>query len=230
MSQRASHSGSIAASQRSHGRALVLIALLFLSGCAALKQCAYEGLGRDEWQQPQKVIESLQIRPGQSIADLGAGGGYFTFRLAEATGPGGRVYAVDIDRDMTALIEKTAKERGVQNIETVLAQPNDPSLPEAGMDLLFTSNTYHHIQNRVQYFGALRKALRPGARVAIIDFDRRSWTSGLFKHYTPSEFIKREMEQAGYRLVHEFDFLDRQSFLIFEQSESGSKSKVQGSS
>ena len=195
---------------------IFLLAAFLFSGCATLKQCAYEGLSRDDWQQPERVIQSLRIRPGDSIADLGAGSGYFTFRLAEATGPGGRVYAVDIDPDMISLIETKAKERGLQNVQAVRARPDDPSLPEGGIDLIFTSNTYHHIENRARYFMALRKVLRPGGRVAVIEFDRRSWLSGLFKHYTPSEFIKREMEQAGYRLAHEFNFLDRQSFLLFE--------------
>jgi arsenite methyltransferase len=88
-------------------------------------------------------------------------------------------------------------------------------LPKAGVDLIFTSNTYHHIDDRVAYFVNLRQFLRPGGRVAIIEFDRRGWLQGLLRHYTPSEFIQREMEQAGYRLQENFDFLDRQSFLIF---------------
>jgi arsenite methyltransferase len=202
---------------RSGTRSAFLVLLLFLSGCATLKQCAYEGLRRDQWQQPERVIQSLQIKPGDTIADLGAGSGYFTFRLSAATGPSGRVYAVDIDPDMTSLIEEKVEERGVQNVQTVRARPDDPSLPQASIDLVFTANTYHHIENRVAYFARLRGTLRPGGRVAVIDFDRRSWISGLFRHYTPSEFIKREMEQAGYRLAREFNFLDRQSFLIFEQ-------------
>jgi ubiquinone/menaquinone biosynthesis C-methylase UbiE len=193
----------------------ILLAAFLFGGCAALKQCAYEGLSRDEWQQPERVIQSLQIRPGDSIADVGAGSGYFTFLLAQAVGPGGTVYAVDIDKDMTDLVAKKAKEHGAKNVEVILAKPDDSLLPEGSVDLVFTSNTYHHIENRVAYFAGLRKALRPGGRLAIIEFDRRSWLSGLFKHYTPSEFIKREMEQAGYRLVREFDFLDRQSFLLF---------------
>jgi ubiquinone/menaquinone biosynthesis C-methylase UbiE len=193
-----------------------LLALLCISGCATLKQCAYEGASRDDWQQPQRVIQSLQIAPGASIADLGAGSGYFTFRLAEAAGPGGRVYAVDVDEDMTSLIEAKARERGVKNIETVLARPDDPNLPRSSIDLVFTSNTYHHIEDRVGYFRALRAALRPGGRVAIIEFNGQSSLTGLFGHYTPSESIKREMAEAGYRLAQEFEFLDRQSFLIFE--------------
>jgi arsenite methyltransferase len=188
---------------------------LLLAGCARLKQCAYEGVNRDNWQQPQKVIAALKIQPGAIVADLGSGGGYFTFRLAEAAGPTGKVYAVDVDQDMVDLIAKTAKEKAAGNIEPILAKTNDPRLPKTGVDLIFTSNTYHHIDNRVAYFANLRQYLRPGGSVAIIDFDRRAWLEGLLRHYTPSEFIKREMEQAGYTLRQEYDFLDRQSFLIF---------------
>jgi arsenite methyltransferase len=192
-----------------------VVAAVLLAGCAQLKQCAYQGVNRDDWQQPQRVIAALNVHPGDQVADLGSGGGYFTFRLAEAVGPAGKVYAVDIDRDMVDLVAKRAKQETAANIAPVLAKPDDPLLPKGGVDLIFTSNTYHHIDNRIAYFSNLRKYLRPGGRVAIIDFDRRSWLMGLFRHYTPSEFIKPEMEQAGYSLQEELSFLDRQSFLIF---------------
>jgi len=116
---------------------------------------------------------------------------------------------------MIGLIAKRSEEEAATNVETILAKPDDPLLPESSVDLVFTSNTYHHIDNRIAYFTNLRKYLRPGGRVAIIDFDRRAWIEGLLRHYTPSEFIKREMEQAGYALQEEPGFLDRQSFLIF---------------
>jgi len=193
----------------------VLIAVLLGAGCAHLKQCAYEGISRDQWQQPEKVLAALQIHPGDRVADLGAGGGYFTFKFAGAVGTAGKVYAVDTDKDMVEFIAKRAKDETRSNIETILAKPDDPLLPKTGVDLVFTSNTYHHIDNRVSYFANLRKYLRPGGRVAVIDFDRRAWIEGLLRHYTPSEFIKREMEQAGYALQQDFDSLDRQSFLIF---------------
>jgi arsenite methyltransferase len=192
-----------------------LLILFLIAGCARLKQCAYEGFTRDQWQQRDRVIESLRISPGDRIADLGAGGGYFTFSLAKPVGPDGKVYAVDIDEEMTDLVAQRAKKDAVGNVEVILAKPDDPLLPSPGVDLIFTSNTYHHIENRVNYLTNLRKYLRPNGRIAIIEFDRRGWFAGMFKHYTPSEFIKREMEQAGYSLQNEFNFLDRQSFLIF---------------
>jgi arsenite methyltransferase len=192
-----------------------LLILLLVAGCARIKQCAYEGVNRDQWQQPERVIQSLEIRPGERIADIGSGGGYFVFPLAKAVGPNGKVYAVDVDQEMTDLVAQQAKEKGVENVEAILAKPDDPLLPFPGVDLIFTSNTYHHLGNRVSYLINLRKYLRPNGRIAIIDFDRRGWLEGMWTHYTPKEFINREMEQAGYHLQHDFDFLDRQSFLIF---------------
>lgn len=192
-----------------------LLILFLLVGCARLKQCAYEGFTRDQWQQRDRVIESLQIQPGDRVADIGSGGGYFVFSLAKAVGPNGKVYAVDIDEEMNDLVAERAKKDGLGNVEVILAKSDDPLLPSAGVDLIFTSNTYHHLDNRVRYLTNLGRYLRPNGRIAIIEFDRRGWLNGLWQHYTPSEFIKREMEQAGYSLQREFNFLDRQSFLIF---------------
>ncbi len=194
---------------------LIAPALFLLAGCAFLKQCAYEGFKRDQWQQPQKVIETLALRPGDLVADLGSGSGYFTFRLAAAVGPQGKVYAVDVDREMNDLVAQAVKEKTIGNVEVILARLDDPLLPPTGVDLVLTVNTYHHFENRVAYFQKLRKYLRPGGRIAVIDFDRRAWFEEMWKHYTPAEFIKREMEQAGYGLQRELTFLDRQSFLIF---------------
>lgn len=213
-------------------RKLIKIQLLLfflITGCARLKQCAYEGFNRDQWQQRDRVIQSLQIRPGDRVADIGSGGGYFVFALAKAAGPGGKVYAVDVDQAMNDLVAERAKKERIANIEVILAKPDDPILPLAGVDLIFTSNTYHHIDNRVGYLANLRKYLRPNGRIAIVEFDRRGWFQGMLKHYTPSEFIKREMEQAGYSLQQEFNFLDRQSFLIFAPNPPAEKQSRRGS-
>ena len=198
-------------------RSVLLIGLLLLAGCTTLKRCAYEGIGRDSWQQPEKVIQSLNIRPGEHVADLGSGGGYFTFRLAQAVGPDGKVYAVDVDEALNRDLLQRAQKEGYKNISVIQARPDDPLLPEGGIDLIFTSNTFHHIQNRAGYFANARKYLRLNGRVAIIDFNQEGWIQSL-GHYTPADVIKKEMESAGYRLQREFDFLAKQNFLIFTKN------------
>jgi len=195
---------------------LVLVAAL-VSGCASLKRCAYAGGGRDDWQQKERVVAALRLTEGSSVADLGAGGGYFTFDLAEAVGPRGRVYAVDVDEDMLAYLAEEAQSRGLGNVTPVRAGEDSPRLPEP-VDLIFISNTYHHLADRTRYFERARDSLRPGGRIAIVEYDgRNSGFFGLFAdHATEPERIRREMEEAGYRVAEETDFLERQSFTIFE--------------
>lgn len=190
------------------------------SGCTAFKRWAYgEGESRDAWQYPDRVIAELAIQPGQHIADLGAGGGYFTFRLADAVGNTGKVYAVDIDPDMTAYLQQRAAKDGYRNVVVILAAPSDPRLPENGVDLIFTCDTYHHLEHRTAYFARLRKALRPGGRVAIIDHNGNAGLFvGLFGHFTPSSVMRSELEAAGYTLENEYTFLPRQSFMVFSRT------------
>ena len=209
---------------RVHPTGVVVTAALFIGlgdGCTAFKRWAYgEGASRDAWQQPERVIQVLAVRPGQRIADLGAGGGYFTFRLGDAVGNTGKVYAVDIDPGMIAYVQRRASEDGYRNVEVILAAPDDPRLPQDGVDLIFTCDTYHHLKDRTAYFARLKKYLRPGSRVAIID---HSGTTGLFVrlfgHFTSSSAIRSEMEAAGYTLEHEYSFLPRQNFLVFSRAE-----------
>ena len=195
-----------------------LLAFLLLAGCTKLKQCAYEGVGRDEWQKPDEVIRSLAINPGDHVADLGSGGGYFTFRLAKAVGPSGKVYAVDVDKGLNDALAKRAKQDGFANVEVILARTDDPLLPKSGVDLIFTSNTYHHLTDRVKYFADAMKYLRPKGRVAIIEFNGKGWIESMPGHHTAKQVIVSEMKAAGYTLQKDFDFLPRQHFLIFSKS------------
>jgi ubiquinone/menaquinone biosynthesis C-methylase UbiE len=187
--------------------ALTLAAALCPS-CGALKRLAYEGFGRDAWQKPDEVVALLGIRTGDHVADLGAGGGYFTFRLADAVGADGRVYAVDVDEDMIRYLRRRAAKLGYANVEVVRAEPDHPGLPEGAIDLLFTCNTYHHLANRVRYFEAALDSLEPAGRVAIVEYDEGH-------HATPRQTIVDEMSRAGYRLVADHPILEQQSFLVF---------------
>ena len=178
------------------------------AGCGTYKRFAYEGFGRDTWQKPDEVIALLGIRAGDRVADLGAGGGYFTFRLADAVGADGRVYAVDVDEDMIRYLRRRAAKRGYANVEVVPAEPDRPNLPEGGIDLLFTCNTYHHLSDRVRYFEAVLDALEPAGRVAVVEYDAG-------EHATPKQVVIDEMSRAGYRLEADHAILEQQSFLIF---------------
>lgn len=190
--------------------ALAVVALLVfvVVGPTTLKRWAYEDPGRDDWQQPDRVIAALALEPGQRVADVGAGGGYFTFRLAEAVGPAGQVLAADVDEGLLAYVAAEARRRGLTNVETVRAAADDPRLPEP-VDLLFLSNTAHHFDDRIAWFRGARRYLAPGGRVAIVDY--------VGKHGSPpQERLVRELDEAGYRLVAAHDFLAKQYFVVFE--------------
>ena len=150
-------------------RQITLVTLLCASllGCGSLKRFVYEGFNRDERQHPKRVVQVLAIEPGMQVADIGAGGGYFTFRLADAVGETGRVYAVDVDDDMISYLEERAREDGYKNVTVVRGEFADPLLPDGQIDLIFSSNTYHHIEGRVAYFRGVLQDLAQGGRVAI---------------------------------------------------------------
>lgn len=201
-----------------HSLALRVFGLLLcLNACS---QIAYRHMNdpeRDIWQQPKNVIEALHITEGSHVADLGAGGGYFTFLLAEDVGHDGKVYAVDTDEASLRFIETEGMQRGgmPRQIELTLAAPKDPRLPMHNVDLVFTCNTYHHLPDRVAYARDLARSLRPNGRIAIIDFKKGSWLGSLFGHAISKDTVRQEMETAGYRLTREFDFLPKQHFQVF---------------
>lgn len=195
-----------------------LILILSLTGCAEVNYQRLNDPSRDTWQKPQGVIEQLSITPGSRVADLGAGGGYFTWHLARAVGARGTVYAVDINPAALDMIFREMVARGTPNVRPVRAKPHDPRLPEP-VDLVFSCNTYHQMSDRVAYFRSLASSLRPGGRVAILDFHPRGVFSGLFGNRITKDEVRLEMEAAGYRLVSDHDLLDRQHFQVFAKSD-----------
>jgi ubiquinone/menaquinone biosynthesis C-methylase UbiE len=176
-----------------------------------LKSFAYSGPRRDRWQQPDDVIAALAVKEGSRIADLGSGGGYFTFPLARAVGPQGVVYAVDTDADMSSLIRQTASANQVGNVITVAATPDDPMPPQT-VDLVLTVNAFHHLPEPATYFATVAKYLNPDGRVAVIEAYPK-WH--VFGHATQPATIASTMADAGYTVAERHDFLRRQSFQIF---------------
>lgn len=201
-----------------HWLIAVAVPLFVCAGCGGLFRTFLNSPWRARWQQPEAVIRSLSIRQGSSVADLGAGGGYFTFRLADAVGSTGKVYAVDVDKGSLDYIARRAKEQGYTNVEVILAKYDDPLLPKGDVDLIFTCNTYHHLENRSDYFASAARYLRPDGRVAVIDLNGSTWLHKLFGHWTAKETSRSEMEAAGYSLTNDFTFLTRQNFQIFQKN------------
>lgn len=130
----------------------------------------FEDPAREEWQRPDMVVELLGLRPGQNVADIGAGTGYFTRRLAKKVSPGGFAVAVEIEPGFFPYIQKRAREASQANILTQPAEPNNPWLAPQAFDLIFLCNTLHHIDHRAEYYAWLRRALRPEGRVVVVDF------------------------------------------------------------
>lgn len=166
---------------------------------------------------PAEIIASLNIRDGDIIADIGSGGGYFTFALAEKAGKTGRVYAVDVKSKYLDFIRRRVAREGLDNISTVLGEGGEMDLPLAGLNLLFVRNVFHHLPAPADYFGNIKKYLKPGGRVAIIDHKPKRGFNfiALFKHFTPGESVIQEMAKAGYSLLRSFDFLPDQTFTLF---------------
>ena len=173
----------------------------------------FDDPARDAWQQPDRVIEALGLKRGQIVADLGAGTGYFTVRLAKSEAAP-KVYAVDIEPSMVSYVSERAVQEHLSNVAAVQAASDTPNLPET-VDLVLIVDTFHHIGGREVYFRKLAKSLKPGGRVAIIDFKPDS-PEGPPKEFrfTPEQ-IESEMSKAGYTLTARHDFLPRQHFLVF---------------
>lgn len=174
----------------------------------------FDDPSRDAWQMPGRVIEALGLRPGQSIADIGAGTGYFSSRLAHAPAAP-MVYAVDIEASMVEYLKGRAAKEGLKNLTAVQAGPDGPNLP-VPVDTILIVDTYHHIPSRVGYFTRLKASLKPGGALAIIDFrkDAPSGPPAEFR-FTPDQ-ISAELKQAGFTLVKQHDFLPRQMFLVYQ--------------
>ncbi len=199
-------------------RAALVASLLVLSGCGGITKLDLTTLGRDSWQRPADVVDALELQPGDRVADLGAGEGYFVPHLTEAVGADGRVYAVDVDEEVVGeLAERFPPES--TNVEAVLANLEDPMLPDGSLDLVLIVNTYHHIEGRPAYFRRLRRDLRPGGRVAVIDPNED--LGGILAltldegHKSSAPVVEEEMRKAGYRVEARHDFLPVQIFRVF---------------
>ncbi len=206
-SARHGHSSGHGGGQHGHGRDLD-------SYIAAM-----ESPERAIWQKPDEVLAALELSPGERVADIGAGPGYFTLPIAKAVGPGGKVWAVDIEQKMLDHLRQRADAGDVHNIDYLLVPEDDPSLPKGSVDTIIIVDTYHHFADRPAYVAKLRAALAPGGRLVNIDFipkprEERGFGPPL-RMQLSRETVDAEMAAAGLYPKAAHTFLPEQYFVEY---------------
>ncbi len=173
----------------------------------------FESPGRDERLQINRVMDILGVETGKSAADIGAGSGWFTVRAAKRVGDRGHVYAVDINPEAVQYITERAQKEQLHNVKAILSKPDDPLLPADSVDAVLLLKTYHEVAHPVTLLRNLRAALRPGAKIGIIDRNGDGENHGI-----GSDIVIREAKEAGYKLVNRYDFVKGDNmdyFLVF---------------
>jgi ubiquinone/menaquinone biosynthesis C-methylase UbiE len=177
-----------------------------------------EGPDRDAYQRPDLIMDELQIAERSVVADLGAGGGWFTVRLARRVGPKGKVYAEDIQPQMIEATKRRVDWEGLRNVQMVLGQPSDPGLPPDSLDAVLIVDAYHEIENPVVLLRNLKRSLKPDGRIGVVDFNREGGGPGpAMEERVDPERVMRDADAAGLTLVSRPNFLRYQYMLVFEK-------------
>lgn len=172
--------------------------------------------GRDKEERPELLMSALQIRRGATVADVGSGTGYFTWRLAQQVGFQGKVYAVDVQQSMLDLTKAAVEQHKLNNVEYVLATDRNPRLPERSVDLVFIAYAYHEFGDPEAMMAAIRRALRPGGRVVVLEYAKESNIAPASPlHRMSFEEIRREIEPVGFVVDQLLDFLPVQHGVVF---------------
>jgi ubiquinone/menaquinone biosynthesis C-methylase UbiE len=174
-----------------------------------------EGPDRDAWQRPEQIMDHLGIAEGTVVADLGAGGGWFTIRLANRVGPNGVVYAQDIQPEMIGAISRRVEREGLKNVKTVLGAADDPQLP-APVDVVLIVDAYHEMDDPRTLLRKLRTSLKRGGRIGIVEFTKNGYGPGPpMEDRVDAERVIRDAQAAGLKLESRGDFLRYQYLLEF---------------
>jgi len=174
-----------------------------------------EGPDRDEWQQPERVMDALSIADGSRVADLGAGGGWFTIRLAHRVGPNGLVYAEDVQPPMIDAITRRVEREGLRNVHTVRGNFDDPALPHAAVDAALLVGVFGQLEKPVVFLSNVRDVLKPAGRLGIIEFKPGGFGPGPDDNRVAADTVIGDAARAGLRLVSHETFLRYQYLLVF---------------
>lgn len=180
----------------------------------------FERPGREVYDRRDAILAATGVRSGMAVADIGAGTGLYTRLFAKAVGPTGRVYAVDISKKFVDNVLRTAREQGLTNVDGIVNTQTDSRLPPAGVDLAFLSDTYHHFEQPGPALASIRRALKRGGTLVVIDFRRESGKSPawIMEHVRlGKDEAAREIEAAGFVLIEDRDFLKDNYFLKFRK-------------
>lgn len=176
----------------------------------------FDDPGRDAWQKPDAVLRALGVAKGMTVADLGAGTGYFSVRLAQAVGPAGRVLAIDVEPKLVDYMKERAAKAQLAQLVPVLAPTDDPKLPARGVDLVLIVDTWHHIDDRLHYLTKIAAGLKPGGRVAVVDFKKGDFPVGPpDAHKLAADAVGAEFAGAGWSPAMHWDELPYQYVLVF---------------
>ncbi|HYC55626.1 MAG TPA: methyltransferase domain-containing protein [Candidatus Binatia bacterium] len=178
----------------------------------------FDDPARDRWQMPDRIVAALSLKPGMTVADVGAGTGYFLSRLSKAVGDGGTVLAVEVEPNLVEHMRDRAEAQELGNVVPVLGSSDNPRLPRAAVDVVLFVDAYHHVDERRAYLPILKRSLRPDGRVAIIEWKAGSQPVGPKEedHKLARETVIAEMTGAGFTLIPTEDFLPHQYLVIFE--------------
>jgi ubiquinone/menaquinone biosynthesis C-methylase UbiE len=168
---------------------------------------------RDSWQKVEEIFAALQVDEGDWIADVGAGAGFFSFRLSERVGPTGKVIAQDIDADVLAELREAARREGFSNIETIVGSTDDPRLPEAALDGVLIVNAYHEMREYEAMLAGIKRALRPGGRLVVVDMppadESMSRRGQMQQHDIAIGLVVDDLGAAGFEVIQQVaDFVD----------------------
>jgi ubiquinone/menaquinone biosynthesis C-methylase UbiE len=180
----------------------------------------FESEDREVYRKRKEILAAAGVRPGMAVADVGAGTGLFTMLFAQTVGPSGRVYAVDISRAFIEYIGERAKSEGLDNVTTVLTKGTDTELPEASIDLVYTCDTYHHFEHPGETLRSIKRALRPGGRMVVIDFEKipgETHQQRIDHTRADKQTAIKEIEAAGFRFVEEKKLMRENYFVVFQR-------------
>jgi ubiquinone/menaquinone biosynthesis C-methylase UbiE len=174
---------------------------------------------RDAEEAPNAALDAIGIARGETVADVGAGSGYFTWRLAERVGPAGKVYANDIQPEMLALLRKNIEARHLMNVETVLGVEDDPKLPPGQLDLVLLVDVYHEFSEPEKMLREIRESLKPEGRLVLLEYRKEDPAIPIRpEHKMSVAEVRAEVQPEGFRFEKNLDTLPRQHILIFRKS------------